>query len=193
MADYSEILDTQIEPDAPLTAVLAGQWRDNVLAIAEGAPDAPRLYGKAAVPRSQQAELPVLSMSASDDVTLEDLHYSGNFVPRNTSSSNFQSAGIITSVLMTGTVRFRARQNATTALGTPESQIRILKNGSVVQTWTSTTSSNRSIDLSVAVGDTFEWQVRYTNGNESATIDNISENATDGYVRIGIPIRASDL
>ena len=43
MADYVEILDTQIEPDAPLTAVLAGQWRDNVLAIAEGAPDAPRI------------------------------------------------------------------------------------------------------------------------------------------------------
>jgi hypothetical protein len=41
MADYVEILDTQIEPDAPLTAVLAGQWRDNCIAIAEGADDSP--------------------------------------------------------------------------------------------------------------------------------------------------------
>lgn len=43
MADYVAILDTQIEPDAPLTAVLAGQWRDNPIAIAGGAPGAPRV------------------------------------------------------------------------------------------------------------------------------------------------------
>jgi hypothetical protein len=41
MADYNAILDTQIEPDAPITAQLGGQWRDNPIAIAEGAPDAP--------------------------------------------------------------------------------------------------------------------------------------------------------
>ena len=46
MADYEEILDTQIEPDAPLTAVLAAQWRDNPLAMFEGASDAPRLAWK---------------------------------------------------------------------------------------------------------------------------------------------------
>ena len=45
MADYVEILDTQIEPDAPLTAVLAGQWRDNPIAIAEGANGAPLISG----------------------------------------------------------------------------------------------------------------------------------------------------
>ena len=45
MSDYVEILDTQIEPDAPLTAVLAGQWRDNCIAIAEGAAGAPKVRG----------------------------------------------------------------------------------------------------------------------------------------------------
>ena len=50
MADYVEILDTQIEPDAPLTAVLAGQWRDNPIAIAEGADDAPSLQGAGWLP-----------------------------------------------------------------------------------------------------------------------------------------------
>jgi hypothetical protein len=42
MADYVQILDTQIEPDAPLTSTLAAQWRDNPIAIAEGAAGAPR-------------------------------------------------------------------------------------------------------------------------------------------------------
>lgn len=47
MTDYVEILDTQIEPDAPLTAVLAGQWRDNPIAIAEGSPGAPKVASRA--------------------------------------------------------------------------------------------------------------------------------------------------
>ena len=43
MADYIPILDTQIAPDAPLTAALAAQWRDNPIAIARGAAGAPRI------------------------------------------------------------------------------------------------------------------------------------------------------
>ena len=50
MSDYVEILDTQIEPDAPLTAVLAGQWRDNCIAIAEGADGAPRIQARGLSP-----------------------------------------------------------------------------------------------------------------------------------------------
>lgn len=41
MADYNAILDTQIDPDAPLTANLASQFRDNPIAIAEGAVGSP--------------------------------------------------------------------------------------------------------------------------------------------------------
>jgi hypothetical protein len=47
MADWNEILDTQIEPDAPLTAVLAGQWRDNHLAVIEGSTGAPKISHRA--------------------------------------------------------------------------------------------------------------------------------------------------
>jgi hypothetical protein len=47
MTDYVAITDTQIEPDAPVTAALAGQWRDNPIAVSEGAPDAPKVYGAA--------------------------------------------------------------------------------------------------------------------------------------------------
>lgn len=50
MADYIEILDTQIEPDAPLTAALAAQFRDNPVAITEGSPDALRVKSRAINP-----------------------------------------------------------------------------------------------------------------------------------------------
>jgi len=43
MADWFSITDTQIDPDAPLTSQLAYAWRDNCIAIAEGASGAPRV------------------------------------------------------------------------------------------------------------------------------------------------------
>lgn len=42
MADYVEITDAQVDPDAPLTSQLAYQWRDNWIAGFEGADGAPR-------------------------------------------------------------------------------------------------------------------------------------------------------
>jgi len=43
MAVYVTITDSQLDPDAPLTSQLAYQWRDNPIAMFEGAVGAPRL------------------------------------------------------------------------------------------------------------------------------------------------------
>lgn len=43
MADWTNIADTALDPDAPLTSELAYAWRDNPIAIAEGAAGAPRI------------------------------------------------------------------------------------------------------------------------------------------------------
>ena len=43
MADWTNITDTSVDPDAPLTSQLAYAWRDNPIAIAEGASGAPRV------------------------------------------------------------------------------------------------------------------------------------------------------
>ena len=92
MADYVEILDTQIEPDAPLTAVLAGQWRDNVLAIAEGASGAPRVQ-RAAIQNSAINRVKIdtatnsvsgsLSIGGSVNITMDPY----SFFPRTTASN----------------------------------------------------------------------------------------------------------
>ena len=47
MADFTPIPDTALDPDAPLTSELAYAWRDNPIAIAEGAVGAPKVMGKA--------------------------------------------------------------------------------------------------------------------------------------------------
>lgn len=43
MADYRTIDDAEVDPDAPLTSSLGYAFRDNPIAIAEGATGAPRI------------------------------------------------------------------------------------------------------------------------------------------------------
>ena len=47
MADWVTITDSQVDPDAPLTSELAYAWRDNPVAIAEGAVGAPKVEPQA--------------------------------------------------------------------------------------------------------------------------------------------------
>ena len=49
MAEYQEILDTEVEPEAPLTSSLGVRFRDNPVAIAEGAAGAPRVASESAI------------------------------------------------------------------------------------------------------------------------------------------------
>ena len=43
MVDYIPIDDSEVEPEAPLSSSLGVRWRDNPVAIAQGAPGAPRV------------------------------------------------------------------------------------------------------------------------------------------------------
>lgn len=43
MADFTVIPDASVDPDAPITSELAYAWRDNPIAIAQGAAGAPRI------------------------------------------------------------------------------------------------------------------------------------------------------
>src|SRR5690606_38301693 len=47
MAEYIPINPSEIEPEAPLTSSLASRWTNNPIAIAEGAPGAPRIQTNA--------------------------------------------------------------------------------------------------------------------------------------------------
>ena len=46
MADWTDIADSALDPDAPLTSDLAYAWRDNVIAQSEGSPGAPKNLGR---------------------------------------------------------------------------------------------------------------------------------------------------
>ena len=193
MADWTPLPNQAVGVGGLPSGTTVTALRDNPIAIAEGAPGAPVVYGFAAAPQARQAKLPVLSgLTASNAVELDRTHWSGNWFDVSTTSSTFQTAGTVEIVLFNGTVRFRA--TLTNVGSGAESQIRILKNGSIVQTFTRSGSGSTTfaVDISAVVGDEFEWQVRRS-GTGEPTIRNIGVTANDGYTRIGLPILGSDL
>jgi hypothetical protein len=202
MADWTNLPNTAVGVGGLPSGTTVTALRDNPVAIAEGAAGAPRLYGKAAVPDSQKAELAVLSLTAADTFVLSNLHWTGDFSAASTTtvSSAWTTAGTITSVLMSGTVRFRATQQIS-GLGSGTCQIRLLKNSVEIAIFSvsagggDSNSEVRNVDTSITAGDVFEWQVRRSDGSggKTAQISSISQRADDRYVRIGIPIKESDL
>lgn len=57
MADWTAIPDASLDPDAPLTSELAYAWRDNPVAITEGAAGAPKITHSALMSPSAGAAI----------------------------------------------------------------------------------------------------------------------------------------
>jgi len=199
MADWTNLPNTAVGVGGLPSGTTVTALRDNPIAIAEGSPGAVRLYGKAAVPRPQQTELAVATgLVASDNFELDPVHWTGDFF-NVTATTSFQTAGTITSLLMSGTVRFRATQFASVGpIGTATTTIRLKKNGTILNTFAvaassgpATNSAFRQVDVSVVPGDFFEWEVTVSGGGGS--ISGQIQLADNGYTRIGIPILTGDL
>ena len=198
MTDYTTLDLNTLLPGEPWTSGKALAVYENPIAIAEGATDAPRLYGKAAVPRSQQTELPVLTVTAGS-VTADPLHYSGDFFTETATSAGWLSSGVVTLVLLSGEISLVATQFAQAAsLSSVTGQIRLKKNDTVIDTFSITTTDTpvttaRTINISAAVGDVFEWEVQVSSGSGTSRVSGGGIKASDAYTRIGIPIKVSDL
>ena len=192
MAQWTFIDPNTLLPGDPWTSAKAQAAFENLEAVAEGADGAPRLYGKAAVPRTQQAELGVLAVDVGT-IEANNLHWQGDF-PASfiTTSSSFQLAGEIVNVLFSGNARFRAIHDGINNSG---NRVRFVKNGVVVQTFSksSSDSETRTVDVSISPNDVFRWEVQHDVSSGGASISDMVVLVSDQYVRIGIPIRESDL
>jgi len=188
--DYRAIADTETDPLAPLVAALFKALEMNPRAIAAGSPDAPRIFGKACIPPSQLSEAPVLTVTAADTYTLvADAGVgivAGDSV---TTSASYVAARTITiQPCITGTVRFKGSHSATAGL----SEIRITKNGTTVNSWSTPSTSlvARSEDIAVVPGDVVAWEHRNSGGSNFSTA---SETASAAYTRLAPLILQSDL
>lgn len=186
MTNWVTIPDTDVDQDSPGTVALFTALRDNVVAVTEGAANAPRLLGLAAA-RDSEAALPVLSVSAADTYVAEQ---GLNVVVGTTvtSSSSNVVARSMTVRSYTGTFRFKATHSSP---GTFNVYMRILKNGVEQASWTTNGTATRSIDLAIVPGDTIVWEHRNTGGSVVSTFSNPIESGDDAYIEQPLYIAAT--
>ena len=141
MADWVDIENQTIEPDAPLISSTLFALRDNPKAIAEGAAGAPRVVNAAIAADSLDAGK-TLAVEAGDVVRFvgnSDTDYGG------TSFKTVADARI----LNPGSIRVTLEHESS---GTGNSVVEVLVNGSVAITWSTSSTSfvSRSIDVSIS-------------------------------------------
>ena len=167
-------LDTDnLLADEPLTSPEVLALYENPIAIAEGAPGAPRLSGFAAVPNPNLAELAILSVSESSDWISPDVNIIGPL------------SGVFRVVTLSGTLRFSATHQTLASGGTLE----IRRNGVALQSWSIAGAGTETRVLDAASVPADEWEFVVDGGG----LTDRRVGATNSYARIGIPIRVSDL
>lgn len=188
MATYTAITDAEIDQDSPITQTLMTKYRDNLIAVVEGAPSAIKILGLAAATND---EVEVLTVTAADtytvgvanDITIGDA---------TTASTSYQTARTIDIVAVTGTVRFYASHRTLNSSYT--SFLKVSKNGTLVASWTttSTTAVERSSDISVVPGDQITWEHAISNSVTFSAVSNLSETASNGYQPRSLLIASTD-
>ena len=175
---YVPILDTQLDPDAPLTSQLAYQWRDNPEAIALGLEGATKIQGEA-IARAGNG-LPILSVIQSDAFDLTE-GVIGVLGVASTGSTVDVLGWRWTIFSFSGAVRLRIAHNNTG--GGFTSVLSLYKNGVLVTFYTTTSSVpvDRVIDVTVAPGDVYEWRHRSPGGGSSQISDPIIR-ASNSYI-----------
>ena len=190
MTTYTAITNGQIDQDSPITQPLMTALRDNPIAITEGATGAPRILGLAA---ATIEEVPVLTVSAADTYSIGAAEGLVTGIIQ-TQSSSYVTAYTINVESITGSARFKASHRNLISGGNTV-DLRLLKNGSVVASWTtsSTTSVERSADVSVVSGDILIWEHKVTSSGAVSFVSPQSTTATNGYAEAPLLIAESDV
>jgi len=138
MTSYIAITDTETDPEAPLTATLAKKWRDNPIAITEGATGAPKIR-RNAIQEFAVGNTVFYRKDAVQSATVGAYSETSNYT--------FVQAGVIRVTL--------EHRNTT---GTARNQIVLIRAGVeyVLVVWDATfgaTYTARSLDVAVIHGD----------------------------------------
>lgn len=174
---WTTLLNSLFLVGKPITSAQGLALRDNPVAIAEGAPNAPRVQGLGIA--SEYNGLPIVTISAADTVVLgEGLDARGG-VFATTSAQVVVISYRVPSY--TGSARFRCSHFS--EAGGYQAFLNFYKNGVLIQGFStsSTTPVLRTVDLTFVPGDLIEWRLQSeTSGSVAATPGNVTAN--DGYV-----------
>ena len=169
MADYVAQTDSQLDPDAPLTSELAYGWRDNLIAVTEGAPGAPRVDGNAFPDHLAGAVvLDAVTHSGLDILTGSNAGGGG-------AGTNFQYYWSFTAIKAAA---LRMQADMKVSIGSATARIAIIRNGTVVTevTTSSISYAAQQIDFTYGAGDqiTVRAGINYTNAGEDSFIRNLT-------------------
>jgi hypothetical protein len=178
MTTYSAITEAETDTDAPGTSSLWKRWWKNPLAMFEGATGAPRLQGLAAARPTNG--LPALTIAVGALPLIEGL----TSVVGDLTVSAFSdvAAHTFTMLAYSGVVRLSASHRMSAA---EPHYLAIYKNGSLVQSWSSTLGSTtevRTVDVTFAAGDVLQWRHRVAGGGGTSTVSAITILGSDRYV-----------
>jgi hypothetical protein len=152
--------------------------------FAAGEPGQPRLVGNAV--SLFPGTYPVLTVTASDAVSVNNGLGTTVANGPNVSSSTFTNSTSHTIDKYTGTIRFRVTVPWVGPNSTANFELRALKNGTQVAIFTSSVgvlgvAGPFTAEISVVPTDIILWQIRSTNGEGVRTV-NGSNTASNGYV-----------
>jgi len=176
VADWTTIPDTTFEPGAPAKGRDMRFLRDNPIAIAEGAPGAPRIQN-AGIGQNQISANRVNSISAGSSI-----RYLDSSTDETLNDTFITVASVI--FMNSGSVRVSFDQMSLSNTASCIAEVR--KNGALVQSFSTTSSSwvSRSLDTSVSRGDRV-W-IRYRRSvsaaNNAAGVRNKTYSTTGGDI-----------
>lgn len=163
MATYTAITDAEIDQDSPITQTLMTKYRDNLTAVIEGDASAPKVRTAALQAPAAGTSYLIMRLQEAEVGTGATLTSYPTVGLHNRYSAN-QHLGV--TCLVAGTITAYLQHRGITFA---TSYVRVLKNGSVVTEWSTSSSTyqTRSVNISVAVGDTIIFQNRNASGSEN--------------------------
>ena len=150
----------------PLIEAEALALYENPIAIAEGAADAPRIRTLAMQPPSAGNNHIIMRLQESSEST------SSSSYPDNRLHNRFSRGQHLgCTALVAGVIRcYLLHRKSSSASSSHSSHVRVVKNGSTVQSWSTTSGSfqTRTVDVSVDVGDAVMFQHRVSDSSSES-------------------------
>ena len=188
MTAYTTIADSEIDPESPGTVTLFTKIRDNPIAITEGASGAPRIQ-HAALDNSVVNNNNLYSPTAGSTYLIRNIQGDAaqtsdtSYSPVNAHCSYDVTKHIGCICLSAGVITAKVKHRDVTA---DVSYVRILKDGVLVQEWSTTSGSfqQRSVDITVTAGAVIVFQQRCNAGNPTEWDDLQIFSDTETYMVI---------
>lgn len=198
--DWVPPIEETFDEGKPIRSLQGLMLAGNPVAMGLGKPGAARILGRALMSDPNMVtDGFTIDVSAADTYQLEngagwDEALSSSFSgdTYQTASESFVTAETLTNYAYTGTLRFKATYKST---GTGRAiYVRLLLNGSVVNSWSAngTSTYTASQDVSIAPEDVVVWQFRAENSTVPVVFGHVGTFADDALYRIGAVAKRSD-